>query len=183
MDHLNVKIRSWDLSDAPYIAEFANNRNIADMLRDGFPYPYSIKDANNFIQAAIKKDASAHLFAIDYEGISIGSIGAIFKDDIYRLNVEIGYWLAEEYWGKGITTKAIMLISRYIFTSFDTLRIFAEPFADNIGSQKALEKAGFRKEARFKNNIIKNGIIKDSMIYAILREEFTDLQFNKKITE
>lgn len=179
----NIKIRRWDLSDAPQLAEFANNKKIADNLRDGFPYPYTIKDAHNFIQAALKNDLSASLFAIDLGGIALGSIGAMFKDDVYRLNVEIGYWLAEEYWGKGITVRAIRLIVKYIFDNFDTVRIYAEPFADNVASQRTLEKAGFRKEAYFKKNIVKNDIIKDSMIYALLREEYSNYQANRLMSD
>jgi len=172
----NIIIRKWDLSDAPQLATFANSKKIADNLRDAFPYPYTIKDANNYIQAAINDDQSAKLFAIDINGLAIGSIGAIFKNDVYRMNVEIGYWLAEEYWGKGIATTSILLIVKYIFDNFDTIRIYAETYADNIGSRKALEKAGFRKEARLKNSIIKNDIIRDSIIYALLREEYPDSQ-------
>ena len=176
MSKESIKIRKWDLSDAPQLATFANNKNIAANLRDAFPYPYTLKDANNYIQAAIKDDPSARLFAIDLDGLAIGSIGAIFKDDVYRMNVEIGYWLAEEFWGKGIATASISLIVRYIFDNFDTIRIYAEAFSDNIASHRSLEKAGFRKEGVFKKNIVKNGIIKDSVLYALLREEYSDFQ-------
>ena len=167
-----VKLRKWDLSDAPALAEYANNKKIADMLRDGFPYPYSIKDANNFIQAALKEDGTASLFAIDLDGEAIGSIGAIFKEDIYRLNVEIGYWLAERFWGQGITTQAIKLITGWVFENHDTERIYAEPFSDNTGSCRALEKSGYTLEARFSRNLIKNDLIKDSFIYSILRQKY-----------
>lgn len=177
----NIIIRKWDLADAPQLAIFANNKLIADNLRDTFPYPYTIKDANNYIQAAIKDDPSARLFAIDLNGLAIGSIGAIFKDDVYRKNAEIGYWLAEEYWGKGIATASISLIVRYIFDNFDIIRIYAEAYADNIASHRALEKAGFRKEGIFRKNIIKNNRIKDSLIYALLRDEYFDFQGNKII--
>lgn len=172
----NIIIRKWDLADAPQLATFANNKMIADNLRDAFPYPYTIKDANNYIQAALHDDPSAKLFAIDLDGLAIGSIGAIFKNDVYRKNVEIGYWLAEEYWGKGIATASISLIVRYIYDNFDTIRIYAEVYGDNHASHRALEKAGFRKEGLFRKNIVKNDIIKDSIIYALLREEYFDSQ-------
>ena len=172
-----IILREWDLSDAPAVAEYANNPKIASQLRDGFPHPYSIRDANNFIQSAIMKDTSARLFAIDLNGEAIGSIGAIFKEDIYRLNVEIGYWLAEQHWGKGIATTAIRLITTWIFdNNSDIERVYAEPFADNAGSRRVLEKAGYVHEATFKRNVIKNGLIKDSMIYSLLRSVYQENQ-------
>lgn len=173
MKSKGITLRKWDLADAPAVAEYANNPKIASQLRDGFPHPYSIRDANNFIQSAIINDTSARLFAIDLDGEAIGSIGAMFKEDIYRLNVEIGYWLAEQYWGKGITTTAIRLITRWIFDkNIDIERIYAEPFADNAGSRRVLEKAGYMHEATFKRNVVKNGLIKDSMIYSLLRSTY-----------
>ena len=97
------------------------------------------------------------------------------RSDIYRKNFEIGYFLSESYWGKGIATKAIKAATSYAFRDFDIVRIYAEPFSDNTGSRRALEKAGFRLEATLKNNVIKNGIIKDSCIYSVLREEYNCL--------
>ena len=176
MNVQKIRLREWDHNDAPVVALYANNPRIASNLRDGFPYPYSLKDARSFISTALTDTSSAKLFAIDLEGRSIGSIGAMFKDDIYRLNVEIGYWLAEEFWGKGYTSRAIELITTYIFDNYDTERVYAEPFSDNTGSRRALEKAGFREEAYFRRNIIKNGVIKDSCIYAILRAEWQEIK-------
>ena len=171
-----IIIRRWEINDASSVAIYANNKNIFDNLRDGFPYPYSLKDARDFIQMAMKKDSSTQLFAIDLNGEAIGSIGGIIKEDIYRLNAEVGYWLAEEFWGKGIITIAIKLITRHLFEQFNIERIYAEPFSDNIASQKALEKAGYKLEARFIRNIIKNDVIKDSLIYSMLRSEFIKIR-------
>lgn len=112
------------------------------------------------------------MFAIEIGGMPAGSIAATFKEDIYRKNVEIGYYLGEEYWGKGIMSKTIKAFVKYLFINFDINRIYAEPFERNIGSRKALEKAGFKLEAILKKNIIKNGTIENSCIYAILREDF-----------
>jgi len=96
----------------------------------------------------------------------------VTKEDIYRKNIEIGYFLTEELWGKGIITNAIKAITDYAFSKFDIIRVYAEPFADNPGSRRALEKAGFRCEALFRRNVIKNGMIKDSCIYSVLKEDF-----------
>jgi RimJ/RimL family protein N-acetyltransferase len=102
----------------------------------------------------------------------VGSIGIVTKTDIYRKNIEIGFFLSEKFWGQGIMTKAIRAIISYAFGTFDIVRIYAEVFSDNIASGRALEKAGFRLEATLKNSIIKNNIIKDSCIYSVLRGDF-----------
>ncbi|TFH34365.1 MAG: N-acetyltransferase, partial [Bacteroidia bacterium] len=110
-----ISLRAWKQSDAPSVAKYANNENIARNLRDGFPHPYTLKDAENFIAKASTGDPKKQLFAIDLEGEAIGSIGAILGDDIYRINAEIGYWLAEDYWGMGIISEALKQLSLYIF--------------------------------------------------------------------
>jgi [ribosomal protein S5]-alanine N-acetyltransferase len=167
-----VKLRPWSFSDAHQLAIIANNRNISDNLRDGFPFPYSINDANNWLSMVIPVNDPPRFFAIIYEDHLCGSIGIVTKEDIYRKNVEIGYFLAEEYWGRGIITKAIKVATSYSFAKFDIIRVYAEPFSDNTGSRRALEKAGFKCEALFIKNVFKNGVIKDSCIYSILRDDF-----------
>jgi RimJ/RimL family protein N-acetyltransferase len=114
-------------------------------------------------------------FAITINNQLVGSIGIVSKTDIYKKNFEIGFFLSENYWGKGIATRAIKAATSYAFRDFDIVRIYAEAFSDNTGSRRALEKAGFKLEATLKNNIIKNDVIKDSCIYSILREDFKPL--------
>jgi RimJ/RimL family protein N-acetyltransferase len=167
-----VRLRPWSLNDADKLAVIANNRNISDNLRDGFPYPYSADDANNWLKMVIPVNDPPRFFAICYQDDLCGSIGIVTKEDIYKKNVEIGYFLAEEYWGRGIITKAIKAATSHAFSKFDIIRVYAEPFSDNIGSRRALEKAGFKCEAYFRKNVIKNGIIKDSCIYSVLRDDF-----------
>lgn len=166
----NIVLRKWKEDDAERLAEIANNKKIYDNLRDAFPHPYSVEDARRFI--ALQQDGSklSKAFAIVVDGKAAGSIGAFLKEDVYRKNAEIGYYLAEEYWGKGIMTKTIKMIVEFLFNNFDIIRIYAEPFSRNVGSRKALEKAGFRLEAVLKSNVIKNGIIEDSCIYSILKD-------------
>lgn len=167
---IQFKLRPWKKSDAPSVARYANNEKIARNLRDGFPYPYTLADAEAFIGVALSGKEGIHLYAIDINGEAVGSIGATIGTDIYRINAEIGYWLAEEYWGEGIITKAISQLTSIIFDTYpDIIRVYAEPFADNRASAKALEKAGFRLEATFRKNVIKRGVIKDSLIYSVLR--------------
>lgn len=167
-------IRNWKGGDAERLALIANNKKIFDNLRDAFPHPYLIEDAKEYISFAQKDDNLSTLFAIEIDGKLMGSIGAFLKDDVYRKNAEIGYYLDEECWGKGIMTKAIIAFTKYLFDSFDINRVFAEPFSRNIGSRRALEKAGFRLEAILKSNVIKNGVIEDSCIYSVLINEFSD---------
>jgi ribosomal-protein-alanine N-acetyltransferase len=167
-----VVLRPWSIKDADRLAVIANNKNLADNLRDGFPHPYSLTDANSWLNSVIPVNHPPRFFAILFQNQLAGSIGIVTKENIYRKNVEIGYFLAEEFWGKGITTKAVKAVTAYAFSKFDIVRVYAEPYADNPGSKKVLEKAGFTCEAIFRKNVIKNGIIKDSCIYSVLKENF-----------
>jgi len=167
-----IVLRPWSINDAAKLAIIADNKNIADNLRDGFPYPYSLTDASNWLNSILPENLPPRFFAITVNKQLVGSIGIVSKSDIYRKNFEIGYFLSEEFWGKDIATKAIKAATSYAFKDFDIVRVYAEPFADNPGSRRALEKAGFTLEATLKRNVIKNGIIKDSCIYAVLREDF-----------
>ena len=167
-----IVLRPWSVRDAPQLALIADNKNIADNLRDGFPYPYSLYDAKNWLNMILPENVPPRFFAITADKCLVGSIGIVSKTDIYRKNFEIGYFLSEEYWGRGIATKAIKAATSYAFKDFDIVRVYAEPFAENTGSRKALEKAGFILEATLKRNVIKNGIIRDSCIYSVLKEDF-----------
>lgn len=167
-----IILRPWSEFDAKKLALIADNKNIADNLRDGFPFPYSVKDARIWLESILSENTPPRFFAILVDNVVVGSIGIVTKTDIYRKNFEIGYFLDEKYWGKGIATRAIKAATSYAFSNFDVVRVYAEPFADNPGSRKALEKAGFSLEATLKRNVIKNGIIKDSCIYSVLKEDF-----------
>ena len=167
-----ISLRPWSAKDADRLAVIANNKKIFDNLRDGLPNPYSLSDAHGWLNTIIPINDSPRFFAITMDKYLIGSIGIVTKDDIYVKNAEIGYFLAEEYWGRGIITKAIKAATAYTFSRFDIVRVYAESFADNPGSRRALEKAGFICEAVIKNNIFKNGIVKDSCIYSVLKENY-----------
>ncbi len=160
------------MDDAGDLAVIANNFTIASNLRDGFPHPYTIDDARKWIGMVLADGFRDMVFAIEYKGDLAGSISLTFKDDIYRLNGEIGYFIGEKYWGNGIATEAIPLITKLGFESFDLERIYAEPFAANGASRRVLEKSGYRLEANLRNYVIKNDTIGDSCIYAMLRSEY-----------
>ena len=160
-------LRPYRLTDKSALIKHANNKNVSDNLRDRFPNPYTEKDADWFINFAVENDNPVTNFAIEINNEAAGGIGFWLGEDVYRLNAEIGYWLGEQHWGKGIMTKVIKTIVNYIFENFDIKRIYAIPFATSTGSVKALEKAGFAKEATIHNGVIKNGKMMDYYIYSI----------------
>ena len=166
-----IILRTWSIGDAGRLAEIANNKNISDNLQDRFPFPYTKRDAREWLKTIFPVDPPRN-FAIVSNKVVVGNMGIITKDDIHRKNAEIGYFLSEEYWGQGICSKAVKAITSYAFSNFDLLRVYAETFAGNIGSRRALEKAGFKLEATFKNYVIKSGIVRDGCIYSVLKEDF-----------
>lgn len=168
---MNKVIRKWRSEDAKNLANMLNNRKIQDNLRDGLPYPYSEKDAQDFIANMLTSDPSkTFAFAIvnDKDQV-IGSIGAFRGENIHRQTAEMGYYLAEESWGKGIGTKAVKQLTEHLFTKTDIIRIFAEPFTTNLASCRVLEKNGFHLEGTLQKNAVKNGEVKDMQMYALLK--------------
>jgi RimJ/RimL family protein N-acetyltransferase len=163
-------LRPWSSKDLNSLVKFANNYNIARNLMDVFPYPYSVSDGKAFIKMAAK-NSPPNILAIEVNDEAAGAIAVQPQNDIYRKNAEMGYWLAEPYWGKGIMTRAITQMVDYGFKNWNIDRIYARPFGHNIASQKALEKAGFVLEARLEKTIFKNGEYIDELIYAIRRSE------------
>lgn len=164
-------LRSWRKSDLPALVKYANNKKIADQLRDGFPYPYTESDGRSFLKMAIRSKP-INVFAIEIDGEAVGSIGFFAQGDVHRLNAEIGYWLAEHHWGRGIMSEVIQVFSNYVFANFSLIRLYAETFGSNVASHRALEKAGFVREAVLKKAIIKNGQLHDEVIYSLLRPDY-----------
>ena len=163
---MEFKLRPWKLDDLKDLVNYANNRKIAANLTDLFPHPYCEEDGSKFIKMTLKQSPT-QVFAIEINQKASGSIGLHPQTDVHGKNMELGYWLAEDYWDKGLMTAAVQQITLYGFKTFDVNRIYARPFGTNIGSQKVLEKAGFKLEGRFNNAIFKNGIYLDEMIYAL----------------
>lgn len=165
---LSFKLRPWCEDDLESLVRYANNPRIAKNMTDKFPYPYSEEHGRAFIEFALK-DNPVHIFAIDINGQAVGGIGIHPQDDIHRKNAELGYWLAEPFWGQGIISRAIKQTVDFAFNTYDIDRVFARPFGTNIPSQKVLEKNGFMLEGKFENTLIKDGILQDELIYAIRR--------------
>ena len=167
---MNCILRKWRLSDAKDLAAALNNKKILNNLRDGLPFPYTEQDARDYITAILSSEEnSTFAYAITQNDRAIGSIGAFRQSNIHRQTAELGYYLAEEYWGRGIMTKAIRQLCGIVFDTTDILRIYAEPFAYNTGSRRALEKAGFCYEGTMKNNAVKNGKVLDMALYSLTR--------------
>lgn len=165
---MEYKLRDWKMSDAKSMTKHANNFNIAKWLTDEFPHPYSEEDGKKYIEF-VTNNTDAKVFAIEIDGEAVGSIGIFPQAGIHCKSAEIGYWLSENYWGKGIMTRAIKEIVDYGFSRFDIVRIFARPFATNKGSKRVLEKAGFKLEAQLEKSLYKNGTYLDECIYVIFR--------------
>ncbi len=169
---MTCEIRKWQLEDAKDLAAALSNTKIQDNLRDGLPYPYTEQDGIEYISAMLSADENeTFAFAITVDQKVIGSIGAFRQGNIHRQTAELGYYIAEGYWGKGIMSEAVKQICRFVFDHSDIIRIYAEPFAYNAASCRVLEKAGFQYEGTLRNNAVKNGKIVDMKIYSLLNTE------------
>ena len=169
---MKCKIRKWNLSDANDLANALSNKKIQDNLRDGLPYPYTEKDGSDFISAMLSADENeTFAFAITVDDKVIGSIGVFRQSNIHRQTAELGYYIAEEYWGKGIMTEIVKQTCKCVFEKSDIIRIYAEPFAHNIASCRVLEKAGFKYEGTLRSNAVKNGKVIDMKLYSLLKTE------------
>jgi len=161
-------IRDWERDDAPALAGHANNPKIAINLRDRFPHPYTLSDAESFL-ARVYSQKPRTSFAIATASEAIGGIGLMLGQDVHHLTAELGYWLAEPFWGKGVMTSAVIAISDYGFREFGLNRICALPYSYNLASMRVLEKAGFKFEGRLRASVVKGGKILDQNLYAKVR--------------
>ncbi|MBD5148102.1 MAG: GNAT family N-acetyltransferase [Oscillibacter sp.] len=169
---MTVEIRPWTLADAADLARALSNKRVQDNLRDGLPFPYTEQDGRDYISAMLAADKNeTFAFAVTAEGRVIGSIGVFRPGNIHRRTAELGYYIAEEYWGKGVMTSAVRQICAYVFANSDIIRIYAEPFSHNAASCRVLEKAGFRYEGTLLANAVKNGRVIDMRMYALLKTD------------
>jgi RimJ/RimL family protein N-acetyltransferase len=163
-------IRSWRADDAAGIVQYANNYKIWANLRDAFPHPYTAQHARDFIRS-VRNRTPETTFAIAVDDQAVGSIGFVLHSDVERVSAEIGYWLAEPFWGRGIVTDALIATTKYAIDTHALTRIYAVPFASNAASCRVLEKAGYVLEARLRRSAIKSGAITDQMQYAFVAPE------------
>ena len=163
-------LRPWHREHAASLARHADNPRIAAGMRDAFPSPYTLEDAHRFISLA-RGPSPNLLLAIEVNGEAVGGIGIHPLQDVYHMTAEIGYWLAEPFWGRGIMTAAVQALLPVAFGRYDIHRIQAGIFASNPASMRVLEKCGFVREAVHRNAITKGGVVMDEILYVCFREK------------
>jgi ribosomal-protein-alanine N-acetyltransferase len=161
-------IRSFRDDDAASLAHHANDRAIWINLRDRFPHPYTLADARAWIAHATSAE-QATSFAIDAAGEVVGGIGLRLNEDVERISAEIGYWVGRAYWGRGIATDAVRAVTEHAFATHELTRVYALPFAENAASIRVLEKAGYVREGLLRRSAIKDGVVRDQLLYAVVR--------------
>ena len=162
-------LRLWQESDAPALAKYLNNKKIWDNCRDSLPYPYTSKDAVSFIQY-VKSQNVQHNYCIEINMEAAGNVSFDRGTDVERFNAEIGYWIAEPYWNKGIITQALRQAIGDYFNRTDVVRIFARVYVGNLASMRALEKVGFQKTGILHRAYFKNGQFLDCHYFELLKE-------------
>jgi len=162
-------IRPWAESDAESLQRNANNRAVSIQLRDRFPFPYGIEQARTFL-GWITKQSSPTVWAIEVDREAVGGIGIELHSDVERVSAEIGYWLGQNYWNRGIASEALKAVTVEVFKQFEITRLYAVPFADHAASVRVLEKAGYIREGYLRQSAIKNGEIRDQLLFAAYKK-------------
>jgi len=165
-------VRPWTDADVASLVEHADNINVARHLRDRFPHPYTKQNARDFLKYAASSPDPSNL-AIEVDGRAVGAIGYVAGADVERFSAEIGYWLGEAFWGRGIGTEALRLVTEHAFRDRHFLRLFALPFADNAASARVLEKAGYTRECLLRSSCVKYGQPRDQWLYARINRDWT----------
>lgn len=168
LDLPGCRVRDWQPGDSASLVRHANNRRIWLNLRDRFPHPYQLDHAATFLER-IARQQPRTVWAIEIGGEAAGGIGIEPMSDVERISAEIGYWLGEAHWGRGVMTGAVVAVTAEAFRRFDLRRIFALPFADNAASIRVLEKAGYVLEGRLRHSAIKDGQVRDQLMFAAYR--------------
>ncbi|HYC31822.1 MAG TPA: GNAT family protein [Gemmatimonadales bacterium] len=159
------RVRSWRPEDAASLARHADNRNVWLNVRDWFPHPYTRADAVAWLQH-LRESPPETQFAIEVDGEAAGGIGFFLQHDVERRSAEIGYWLGERHWNRGLMTRVVGAVTDYGFATFDLIRIYARVFSWNPASCRVLEKAGYRLEGRLRRAVVKDGHVLDQLVYA-----------------
>jgi RimJ/RimL family protein N-acetyltransferase len=163
-------VRDWRVDDASALSRHANNRKIWAMVRDRFPSPYTIEDAEHWVRHCMRA-LPATDFAIEVDGEASGGIGVVVRDDVERISAEIGFWLGESVWGRGVMTDAVSAFVPWAFERFSLQRIYAHVFEFNQASVRVLEKSGFVREGRLRRAVIKDGRVLDEWLLARIAGE------------
>ena len=169
LDLPGCRIRSWRGGDEPALVRHADNRKIWLNVRDRFPHPYTLADAQAWVAHASAATPETQ-FAIDAEGEAVGGVGVFLQQDVERYSAEIGYWIGEGFWGRGLATAVVRGFTDYAFDTFELCRIYANVFEWNPASCRVLEKAGYVLEGRLHSAAVKDGFVLDGFLYATVRE-------------
>lgn len=164
------RIRIWRHGDGPSLVRHANNHRVWINLRDSFPHPYTMADAERWIGQTLVATVPTS-FAIAVGDEAVGGIGVRLQEDVYRRSAELGYWLGETFWGRGIATEAVRAMTAYALEAFGLNRLYAGVFEWNEPSMRVLEKAGYVCEGRLRRSVVKDGRTIDSFLYAFTVEE------------
>ncbi len=167
----NIQLRSFTENDIPLMAMLANNEKVSRNMRDGFPHPYTLEDAKGFIWICRQQDPVIAL-AIEFDDEYVGNIGVSIGNDVYRKSAEIGYFIGEPYWNKGIATMAVDLMIDYAFGKLGLARLHTGIFEYNPASMRVLEKCGFQKEGVFIKSVFKNGRLWNEHRYALINPKW-----------
>ena len=162
-------MRPWRESDVDSLAEHANNINVAKNLRDRFPHPYTRHNARDFLKYAASLQDQSNL-AIEVEGAAVGAIGYVAGGDVERFSAEIGYWLGEAFWGRGVMTEAVRALTQWAFDNFNLSRIYAGVLEWNPASIRVLEKAGYQFEGRLRKAVVKQDLVMDELVYSVVND-------------
>ncbi len=170
----NYKIRSYEKNDKDALIKYGNNYNVFKHLKDTFPHPYTKDDAVVWLTSCVAQNPETH-FAIANENELIGGIGFYLREDVFKHNAEIGYWLGEPFWGKHIVSRALKEMTKYIFNNFKINRIYAGVFGGNPASVRVLENCGYKLEGLMRKAVLKEESYLDQYVFALLKEDFIKL--------
>lgn len=175
MSHLatvRLVLRPWQAGDEDALVRYADNWKVARHLRDTFPHPYTRAAAERWVAYNASIQGPTLDFAITLDGEAIGGIGFLRNEDIFRCALELGYWLAEPFWGRGLIAEAIAAVVDYAFATFPEVTVVqARHVVSNPASGRALEKAGFQLEGRLRDAAVKRGVVSDLLVYSRTRAE------------
>ncbi|HEU4767418.1 MAG TPA: GNAT family protein [Pyrinomonadaceae bacterium] len=162
-------MRSWEWRDRDSLVRHADNRNVWMNLRNRFPHPYTQADARRWLDMVVGTRPETN-FAIAVDDEAVGGVGYTIDTDVNYRSAEIGYWLGEEFWGRGIATEALIAVTEHAFSTYDLCRLYAHVFDWNPASARVLQKAGYEFEGRLRKSVTKAGQTIDQLMYAIVRD-------------
>lgn len=166
------RVRPWTAGDEASLVAHANSRAVWRSLRDRFPSPYTPADADRWLRA-VTAEAAPLDWAIEVDGAAAGGIGLVPGIDVERVGAEIGYWLGESVWGRGLATAAVRAVTGHALFVLGFERVFAHVFHSNEASVRVLTKAGFETEGRLRRSAIKNGVVLDQIVLGAVRGAWT----------